>query len=1029
MGNQPGVPGGGGGADSVGDGRLASKGIKRMSNSITRRLGDSGGRIYNMKVVIRGDRETGKSALLRRLEGGPFIEQHIETPEIQTAHINWCYKMTDEVVLVEVWDVVDKGIPKKGIVRVASAGAPGTATTANGAPAKVGGARSPEQPKSGAPAKGAAKKAQPEVGSEYEIPVVDATFVDVYKGANAVIMLVDPTRHQTWQYAQKQLEKVPKNMDVLLLISFRDLYSRRVVSEEDVEQFMRTQPANVKCIEASLMNGYGLRHFYNFLNMPFLKMKLGYIEQEMKQAKMDLINAEKEIELTLEQDYDKYLDWLKSQPGKMEAPKKPSGATPMVMPRTSVTAPNPSASQAAAAAAGNAIEEAKRQSAAAAQALEQPSTQTKGTPNVASTLAPVAISPTAAATPTPAPNPTSPPTDAPRSSMFSRLFGGKPADKVEAKKGVVAKKPADIPLKGPNATIAAEQTTSPPHTGGGKAPEEDVPIDNFVPAGKLDAGFFGDDDDEPPARLPPGRKEADEDEKNKLAAAAARDTPVSPPMPSSNDDLDDEEPVVRRPVRSYDDDELEDMPSEPEPPKPSPKAAPVRDTADDEYVRRVRERERSNESSPSRPQPRVVDDELDDFEPMSSASPSLPGVRDPSPLRKSPPTSTRTSAPSSGPSSAAPSPRHAPSSVTSTTTSPNTASARRFEQESEPELEVPKPASVRRPADDDDELDMDGMNDIPAPVVQPPKPKEVNKATRPVDDDELDLPSAGEVNPSVGALGDFYSSPPSLTPKNVAAATSTISPRGAKQPVVEVPDDFFGSSATSSTKSPTASSSVSSSRSRSDRSDKDRSSDRPSSSSSRSDRDKDRPSSSSSRSSDRPGSSSSNRSSDRDKDRSSKSSSGSSSSSSRSGDRDKDRSSSSRPSDSSRSSSSRSSSSRSGTGSSSSRSDKDDKKSSSSSSTSRSSSSGHNRTSSSGSSSGRSSKTVGSSSRVPAAAAVGSDDGVSILDDDPFSTRGKPQLDDFYGDDAPSTKSPAGKKSSSSSSKKQPDDELDYQDF
>jgi hypothetical protein len=66
-------------------------------------------------------------------------------------------------------------------------------------------------------------------------------------------MLVDPTRHQTFEYAQKQLEKVPKNMDVLLLISFRDLYSRRVVSEEDVEQFMRTQPANVKCIEASLM--------------------------------------------------------------------------------------------------------------------------------------------------------------------------------------------------------------------------------------------------------------------------------------------------------------------------------------------------------------------------------------------------------------------------------------------------------------------------------------------------------------------------------------------------------------------------------------------------------------------------------------------------------------------------------------------------------------------------------------------------------------------------------------------------------
>jgi hypothetical protein len=36
---------------------------------------------------------TGKSALLRRLQGGNFLEAHNETPEIQTAHINWNYKV------------------------------------------------------------------------------------------------------------------------------------------------------------------------------------------------------------------------------------------------------------------------------------------------------------------------------------------------------------------------------------------------------------------------------------------------------------------------------------------------------------------------------------------------------------------------------------------------------------------------------------------------------------------------------------------------------------------------------------------------------------------------------------------------------------------------------------------------------------------------------------------------------------------------------------------------------------------------
>jgi hypothetical protein len=48
MGNQPGAPGA---ANAVPDG-LASKGIKKMSGAITRRLGDGGGRIYNSMLLL-----------------------------------------------------------------------------------------------------------------------------------------------------------------------------------------------------------------------------------------------------------------------------------------------------------------------------------------------------------------------------------------------------------------------------------------------------------------------------------------------------------------------------------------------------------------------------------------------------------------------------------------------------------------------------------------------------------------------------------------------------------------------------------------------------------------------------------------------------------------------------------------------------------------------------------------------------------------------------------------------------------------
>lgn len=37
---------------------------------------------------------------------------------------------------------------------------------------------------------------------------------------------------------------------------------------------MRGQSEQVKYIETSLLNGFGLRQLYNFLNVPFLKMKM-----------------------------------------------------------------------------------------------------------------------------------------------------------------------------------------------------------------------------------------------------------------------------------------------------------------------------------------------------------------------------------------------------------------------------------------------------------------------------------------------------------------------------------------------------------------------------------------------------------------------------------------------------------------------------------------------------------------------------------------------------------------------------------
>lgn len=65
---------------------------------------------------------------------------------------------------------------------------------------------------------------------QMETPVLDAEFLDVYKGTHGVLLVFDITKQWTFDYVVRELPKISGEIPVLILGNHCDMAHHRVVS-------------------------------------------------------------------------------------------------------------------------------------------------------------------------------------------------------------------------------------------------------------------------------------------------------------------------------------------------------------------------------------------------------------------------------------------------------------------------------------------------------------------------------------------------------------------------------------------------------------------------------------------------------------------------------------------------------------------------------------------------------------------------------------------------------------------------------
>ncbi|XP_067833978.1 rab-like protein 6 [Heptranchias perlo] len=405
---------------------------------------------YLVKILIRGDRNTGKTTLWHRLQGKKFVEQYIPTQEIQVTSIHWSYKTTDDIVKVEVWDIVDKGHTFL-------------------LPATLGKSRK----------KGDGLKLENDPQESEAELALDAEFLDVYKNCNGVIMMFDITKQWTFSYIMKELPKVPDHIPVCVLGNHRDMGEHRVILPDDVRDFIQSsnrlpRSSYIRYAESSMRNGFGLKYLHKFFNIPFLQLQRETLLRQLETNQLDIDATLEELSVqheTEDQNYELFLELMDTKNRGFNSSLATNGQSPSSGSQSPVVPPSSASTASSSPATPQPpVQTPRPPSASPPPPSVSPPAELGPAPEIQSATVSVPP-PSPSLSPSPSPSPSPSTLAAPvnhKRSFISRLFGSSSTPEAPATK------PDAAHLISPEGDVKAQS------------------VDDFVPEDGLDKSFLED---------------------------------------------------------------------------------------------------------------------------------------------------------------------------------------------------------------------------------------------------------------------------------------------------------------------------------------------------------------------------------------------------------------------------------------------------------------------------------------------------------------------------------------------------------